>query len=200
VDVEQWHPRHRSPALRRRLLGPRGEVLVGYAGRLAPEKEVHHLRALSGLPGVRVVVIGDGPSRTRLQRQLPLASFLGYQTGEELGRTVASLDVLVHTGAHETFCQSIQEAMAAGVPVVAPAAGGPLDLVAHGVTGWLYPAGHQELLRQAVAHLVGDPDLRLRMGAEAQRRVGARTWAAVGDRLLAYYRQVIGVEGVRRAA
>ncbi len=190
VDGDRWHPRHRSAALRRRLLGRRDGVLVGYSGRLAPEKQVHLLRHLRGMRNVEVVVIGDGPSRKRLQRVLPHARFLGYQTGDELARTVASLDVFVHPGSHETFCQAIQEAMASGVVVVAPASGGPLDLVEHGRTGWLYPAHAPEMMRSAVSALVDDPNLRRAMGDAARAAVARRTWPALGDELLGHYHRL----------
>lgn len=191
VDTRAFHPRHRDDALRRRLLGPGGSVLVGYVGRLAREKQVDHLAMLHGLPGVRVVVVGDGPARRRLERRLPDACFLGYLKGARLSAAVASLDVFVHPGRHETFCQAVQEGLAAGVPVVAPAAGGLLDLVQHGTTGWLYPAGEPEVLREAVAALAADPTLRLRMGAAGRAAVRARTWSALGDQLLWYYQSVI---------
>jgi phosphatidylinositol alpha 1,6-mannosyltransferase len=191
VDTDRFHPSHRSPTLHRRLLGPGGRVLVGYAGRLAPEKQVHELRVLSNLPGVRLAIIGDGPARARLERLLPGAAFVGYQSGAALSQAVASLDVFVHPGRHETFCQAVQEAMASGVPVVAPAAGGPLDLVQHGVTGWLYPAGEPEVLREAVASLAGDGALRARMGAAAHTAVRDRGWARLGDQLLDHYRAVL---------
>jgi phosphatidylinositol alpha 1,6-mannosyltransferase len=190
VDLERWHPRHRSPALRRQLLGPRGEILVGYSGRLAAEKRIGHLAHLSGLPGVRLVVVGDGPARGRLERELRGASFLGYRSGAELAQIVASLDVFVHTGPHETFCQAIQEALAAGVPVVAPASGGPLDLVRHGLTGWLYPAENPSVLREAVAAVAADADLRRAMGEAGRASVEGRSWSAVGEQLVAFYRQV----------
>ena len=202
VDLAQWTPSRRNESLRRSLLGPRGQVLVGYSGRLAPEKRVSLLAHLADLPGVRLVVVGDGPARPRLQRELPTASFLGYRSGDELAEVVASLDVFVHTGPHETFCQAIQEAMAVGVPVVAPASGGPLDLVAHGTTGWLYPPDSPELLRQAVATLADDRTLRLSMGAAGRARVEGRSWEAVGDELLAHYRRAVGgtLSGRTRAA
>jgi phosphatidylinositol alpha 1,6-mannosyltransferase len=192
VDLEQWNPHHRSSALRRQLLGVGAEVLVGYSGRLAAEKRVAHLAHLAGLRGVKVVVVGDGPARGRLERQLPGVTFVGSRSGMELSRIVASLDVFVHTGPHETFCQAVQEALAAGVPVVAPASGGPLDLVSHGENGWLYPAETPAVLREAVGALAADHVLRQRMGAAARASVAGRTWAAVGDQLLSHYRQVAG--------
>jgi phosphatidylinositol alpha 1,6-mannosyltransferase len=201
VDSDRWHPRHRDPALHRQLLGARGRVLVGYAGRLAPEKRVGLLEHLRGLPGVEVVIIGDGPSRRSLERRLPDCRFVGYQSGEALARTVASLDIFVHTGPHETFCQAIQEALAAGVPVVAPASGGPLDLVRHGHNGWLYPAESPRLLRSAVAALAEDAALRRTMGEAGRASVVHRSWGTIGEELVGHYRRLSrGTLSVRRVA
>jgi phosphatidylinositol alpha 1,6-mannosyltransferase len=105
---------------------------------------------------------------------------------------VATLDVFVHTGPHETFCQAIQEALASGVPVVAPAMGGPLDLVRHGENGWLYPPEAPELMAQAVASLAADPDGRRAMGVRARASVECRSWGAIGNQLLAHYNQLVG--------
>ncbi|MCK7624864.1 glycosyltransferase family 1 protein [Streptomyces sp. RS10V-4] len=182
--------RRRDAVLRSSLLAGR-ELLVGYVGRLAPEKDVRLLAGASRLPGVRTVVIGEGPSAAALRAQLPEARFLGRRTGDELARLYASLDLFVHTGPYETFCQTVQEAMASGVPVVAPAAGGPLDLVDHGRTGLLVPPGDGDALRDAVRTLAGSPELRARYGAAGRRAVAARTWEAVGDELLGHYADVL---------
>lgn len=201
VDLERWNPSRRSPALRRQLLGPGGELLVGYSGRVAAEKRVGHLEHLMGLPGVRVVVVGDGPALARLRKQLPSVSFLGYRSGGELARIVASLDVFVHTGPHETFCQAIQEALSAGVPVVAPASGGPLDLVSHGQNGWLYPSESASVLREAVCALGADPALRRRMGEAGRASVEGRSWSAIGEQLIEHYLSVMGsTQAVRKVA
>ncbi len=140
VDTSAFSPAHRDADLRARL-APDEEVLVGFVGRLAAEKQVEDLAALGDLPGIRLIVIGDGPERERLSQRLPRAHFTGLLSGTELSRTLASLDVVVHPGPYETFCQSAQEAMASGVPVVAVGAGGLLDLVDSSRTGWLYPPG-----------------------------------------------------------
>ncbi|MEU0643388.1 MULTISPECIES: glycosyltransferase family 4 protein [Streptomyces] len=195
VDTVRFRPEHRDDTLRREL-APNGELIVGYVGRLAPEKQVELLAGACGLKGVRVVVVGDGPSQPSLTQALPGAVFLGRRTGDELARIFASLDVFVHTGPFETFCQTVQEAMASGVPVVAPAAGGPLDLVAHGRTGLLVPPRDEAAVRDAVWSLAADPELRAAYGAEARRTVEGRTWAAVGDQLIGHYTDVLAGRAV----
>ncbi|MER6300613.1 glycosyltransferase family 1 protein [Kitasatospora sp. NPDC001539] len=190
VDSVRFHPRHRDEALHR-ALAPGGEVLVGYVGRLAPEKRVDLLARASALPGVRVVVIGDGPSAPGLRAAMPGAVFLGRRTGEELARCFATLDVFVHTGPLETFCQTIQEAMASGVAVIGPAAGGPLDLVSHHRTGLLVPPRDGAAVARAVAELADDPARRDAYGKAGRAEVTARTWEAVGDLLLRHYAEVL---------
>ncbi len=174
VDVDRFNPSHRSALLRHRL-APDGEVLAGYVGRLAREKQVHLLTHLRDLDRCRVVVAGDGPERLTLERRLPGAAFLGFCSGPALSQALASLDVFVHTGFDETFCQSIQEALASGVPVVAPASGGPLDLIHHGTNGWLYPAAKPELLSAAVGTLVDSVLLRQAMSRRAVLSVQGRS-------------------------
>ncbi|MGW5428793.1 glycosyltransferase family 4 protein [Streptomyces sp. NPDC004059] len=190
VDTVRFRPDLRDEALRREL-APNGELIVGYVGRLAPEKHVELLAGACGLDGVKVVVVGDGPSQAHLTEALPGAVFLGRRTGGDLARIFASLDLFVHTGPFETFCQTVQEAMASGVPVVAPAAGGPLDLVAHGRTGLLVPPRDVSAVTQAVRELAADPVRRAAFGAAARAMVESRTWAAIGDQLIAHYDDVL---------
>jgi phosphatidylinositol alpha 1,6-mannosyltransferase len=192
VDAELFAPWQADQRLRARL-APHGELLVGYVGRLAPEKRVHRLAALQGMPGVRVVVVGDGPEEAALRRLLPDAAFLGFRTGPELAAAYASLDVFVHTGPHETFCQAVQEALASGVPVLAPDSGGPRDLVEHGCTGFLLEPHDDAEFGAALASTVDTlrrPAVRRRLGAAARVSVLDRTWPAVCDELIAHYDQV----------
>jgi phosphatidylinositol alpha 1,6-mannosyltransferase len=193
VDTVRFGPEHRTARLRA-LLAPAGELLVGYVGRLATEKRVELLAQTCRLPGVRVVVVGDGPARAGLAKALPGAVFLGERHGEQLARIYASLDVFVHTGPHETFGQTVQEALASGLPVVAPAAGGPMDLVAPGETGMLVPAGDGGTIAAAVATLAAEPDRRMAYGLAARAAVAGRSWATVTDELVGHYRAVLGVE------
>jgi phosphatidylinositol alpha 1,6-mannosyltransferase len=202
VDTRRFTPGKRSADLRASL-APQGEMLVGYVGRLAPEKQVERLASLADMPGVRLVVVGNGPSEERLRSALPDAAFLGFRGGDELAEIYASLDVFVHTGPAETFCQAVQEGLASGLPVVAPDAGGPRDLVLPGRTGYLVPVPPDDEprwpdLRVAVDRL-RDPALRAAYGSAARRSVLRRTWGAVCDELLCHYGDVMGV-GVAQAA
>ncbi|CAM3603225.1 glycosyltransferase family 4 protein [Nocardioides zeicaulis] len=198
VDQVLFDPARRDEGLRSRL-APSGEVLVGYVGRLAAEKELELLARVDRLPGVRLVMVGGGPEEARLRALLPGAAFLGVLHGEELAAAHASLDVFVHTGRHETYCQSAQEALASGVPVVAPRAGGPIDVVDDRVAGFLYEPGDARELTAHVQRLATRPVLRRRMGVAARRSVEGRTWQAVNERLVEHYREVARPVLSRRA-
>ncbi|MEO6081805.1 MAG: glycosyltransferase family 1 protein [Umezawaea sp.] len=196
VDVDLFRPSRRDHDLRRRL-APNGELLVGYVGRLSPEKCVARLAALNGVPGIRLVVVGDGPEEPLLRAELPGAAFLGFQSGEALATAYASLDVFVHTGPHETFCQAVQEAQASGLPVLAPNAGGPRDLVDDGRTGYLLPDDPADL--RAAVEALRDPVRRKQFGDAGRASVRHRTWPALCAQLVEHYRAVQHVEQ-RRAA
>lgn len=201
VDIARFTPSARSAELRERW-SPDGRLIVGFVGRLAPEKHVERLAALADDPDVRLVIVGDGPERARLARLLPDALFTGELGGSELARAYASLDVMVHPGEHETFCQGVQEALASGLPVVGPDAGGPRDLISHCRNGYLLPVDRfAELLPSAVAAL-RDPDLRARFATSARKSVLHRTWPAICTELLGHYADVLGIDraGLSRTA
>jgi phosphatidylinositol alpha 1,6-mannosyltransferase len=109
---------------------------------------------------------------------------------------MASLDVFVHPGELETFGQTLQEAHASGVPVVAPAAGGPLDIVQHSHTGWLYPPGDHAAMRGHVTDLLGDDRKRRAFGAAARASAQRRSWSDVCEELVVHYRDAIRARAV----
>ena len=190
VDTVRFDPAKRSDELRAQL-APHGEVIVGYVGRLAAEKRLDLLSGVAALPGVRLVIVGSGPTEAAARRALPGALFLGPQYGEQLATAYASLDVFVHAGPHDTFGNTLQEAAASGLPVVAPAAGGPIDLVDDEITGFLVPPFDADAIATAVAKLAGDPALRVAQGQGARRRMLGRTWSALGDELIDHYQAVL---------
>ncbi len=191
VDGNKFNPSKRDYALRSELLGERSDrKIIGYVGRLANEKRVDDLYILDQRDDIQLVIVGDGPARTKLERILINARFVGYQSGENLARYYASLDIFVHTGKHETFCQSIQEALASGVPVVAPNYGGPTDLVMHGWTGYLIDTENSQELSNCVSKILNNPTSDL-MHIRARESVIERTWPLAHRQLINHYHEVI---------
>jgi phosphatidylinositol alpha 1,6-mannosyltransferase len=197
VDVTGFVPSARDERLRR-TWSPDGKPIVGYVGRLAPEKHVERLAVLARRDDLQLVIVGDGIDMATLQSALPSAVFTGALYGAELAAAYASMDVFVHPGEHETFCQAVQEALASGVPVIAPEAGGPRDLVVPFRTGLLLPVkGFESELGRSVDHLLAE---RPRYAQAARRSVLGRTWPTVCDRLIDHYRDVQGDNDHRIAA
>ncbi len=196
VDLTGYHPRNRATpdaARLRQQLAPNGETIIGYVGRIAPEKQLEQLAALRGVPGIRLAIVGGGPALPQVARALrgmPV-TYLGVLTGVELATAYASFDAFVHTGTEETFGQTLQEAHASGLPVVAPRAGGPIDLVEHGVDGFLFEPGDTAALRLFVRTLAADPARRMRMGEAGRRAVLGRSWETVCADLMGHYSRTI---------
>jgi len=191
VDLERFNPSFRDEELRRSI-APDGQLIVGFVGRLAREKQIERLKGLCRMPHVKVVIVGDGPMKAKLKKELKGAIFMGFKSGEELSKLYASFDVFVHTGQDQTFCQAVQEALASGVPVVAPASGGPLDLVQHGHNGFLWTEASRYSLVGAVTELAKFPVKRERLAVNARPSVEVRPWCGVMDELEGHYRSVIG--------
>jgi phosphatidylinositol alpha 1,6-mannosyltransferase len=188
VDMIGYAPSARDETLRRHW-SPDGKPIVGFVGRLAPEKHVERLTSLAAAGDVQVVIVGDGVDRTKLQSAMPTAVFTGALYGQELATAYASMDVFVHAGEHETFCQVVQEALASGLPVIAPDAGGPRDLVTPWRTGLLLGVKEFEAeLPNAVAHLIEE---RQRYSLAARKSVLERGWPAICDQLLGHYEAVL---------
>ncbi|BCZ20962.1 glycosyltransferase family 1 protein [Mycobacterium senriense] len=188
VDVLRFAPSARDEALRAQW-SPQGKPIVGFVGRLAPEKHVERLIGLATADAVQLVIVGDGVDRDKLQSAMPTAVFTGALYGDELAAAYASMDVFVHPGEHETFCQVVQEALASGLPVIAPDAGGPRDLVTPWRTGLLLAVNEFESrLPDAVAHLIAE---RSRYALAARRSVVGRSWPVICDELLGHYEAVL---------
>ncbi len=188
----------RAAALRESLV-PDGEVLVGHVGRLSPEQDLGRLEEVVRVPGTRLVVLGDGPSRLELAVRLTEAAadvrgrpnrppvLLGATSPQARADACAALDVFVHPGARGTFARTVQEAAASAVPVVATARGAAAELVGHGRTGLLVDPTRLGGFAEAVAALAADPGLRARLGRAGRVRAAGRTWTALTRELVAHY-------------
>jgi glycosyltransferase involved in cell wall biosynthesis len=158
------------------------EVL--FAGRLSPEKGI--LELVEAANGMTLVVAGDGPLRDRVP------GALGFVPHHALGPLYERAAVVAVPSHREGFGVVCAEAMAYGRPVVAGAVGGLLDLVADGETGLLVPPRDVSALREALERLIGDRELRRRMGEAARERVRLRfAWPAVTDATLAAYEEAL---------
>ena len=162
---------------------------MGYVGRLAPEKQVARLREVSTLPGTSLVIVGDGPDRTELEEHFAhqRVTFTGRLSGEELADAYAAMDVFVHCGTEETFGQTIQEAHASGLPVIAPQKGGQRNLIRDGVDGYLVDHTRWGAFAEKVEALVTDNASRHQFSRAARVAVENNTWDKNNEELLRYY-------------
>lgn len=191
VDSVRFHPDKRSNDLRRAWDPTCSKRIVGFVGRLAAEKGVARLAALRDRRDLQLVIVGDGPERKSLEQRMPNAVFTGALGGEDLARAYASMDLFVHPGEFETFCQTIQEALASGVPAIGPRAGGPIDLITPGVDGDLLDvATFESELPGAVDYILA-PDHYSRMVFAARDGVRTKTWDSLCRQMVGHYRAVI---------
>jgi phosphatidylinositol alpha 1,6-mannosyltransferase len=196
IDHDRFVPERRSLAWRRELGIGDDEIAVGFLGRLVKEKgldvfaEVIKDLTRRGVPH-KVLVIGKGPAQDWFAQQAPGAIFAGFQSGDDLGRAVASLDVFFNPSITETFGNVTTEAMAAGVPVVAARATGAVDLVEHGVTGFLVEPTDIAGYADAIERIVTEPGLKARMGAAGVARAATYRWDTANQTVLDTYLELV---------
>ena len=196
VDLDLYHPNRKSGegALSiRNQIAPKGEKIVGFVGRLAAEKQVDRFSELFKIPNTAFLIVGDGPERDSLENKFRGANvkFVGKKSGEELADCYASMDVFVHFGTEETFGQTIQEAQAAGVPVLAPNSGGPKFLIESDASGYLIDPDVPNGFTPVLEALLKDTDLAARIGEGGRRSVLDKSWAANNAKLIEFYSSAI---------
>ncbi|UYN90888.1 MAG: glycosyltransferase family 1 protein [Anaerolineales bacterium] len=197
VDLERFSPKKRTAQWRKKLTGgEEGKVLAIFVSRLSREKRVDLLLPIArDIPGLRLAIVGDGPDRKRLERVFKNTPtvFTGYLRGENLAQAYASGDLFVFTGAEETYGNVVVEAMASGLPVIAPNSGGVVDLVDNGKTGLQYPSESPERLFKAVKKLASDPALLKQMGKAGYKKAQTQSWQNSFDTLFAQYDKALSL-------
>ncbi len=194
VDTALFHPGKRDDLLRRRL--GQGPLLL-YVGRLAPEKNLDVLfTALTLVRGAykdaKLVLAGDGPLGPAIRRQPPPGVIsTGMLQGEELSRIYASCDLFAFPSTTETYGNVVLEAMAAGLPVVAPLSGGITENLRPGANGLDFPPHQPEGMAEAICRLLQNDSLRCQMSAEARRHAETRSWSNALSPVLEGYREVV---------
>ena len=196
VDRTIFHPDARSLEWRHSLGISDDEVVIGFLGRLVMEKgldvfsdTIDALRR-RGIP-YKVLVIGEGPAREWFEARLPGAAFVGFQAGEDLGRAVASMDVLFNPSVTETFGNVTLEAMACAVPVVAAAATGSESLVEDQVSGRLIRPGAVHQFAEALRGYIENPEHRARHGAAGERRAQDFSWDRINQAVADTYLRLV---------
>lgn len=196
IDHDLFNPGRRDLAWRRDLGIGDDEVAVGFLGRLVLEKGlgifsrvVETLRARG--VAFKVLVIGDGPARDWFAQRVPDAVFAGFQAGDALGKAVAGMDMFFMPSVTETFGNVTTEAMACGVPVVAASATGSVDLVQHGVTGFLVPPTDVAAYADALQMLIENPELRRSAGAAGHEAAKIYVWDRANRTMLETYEALV---------
>jgi phosphatidylinositol alpha 1,6-mannosyltransferase len=198
VNHDRFNPGRRSLEWRRSLGIQDDEVAVAFLGRLVLEKGLDvfaEVVAELERRGVkhRVLVIGKGPAQQWFAERVPDAVFAGFQAGDDLGRAVASMDIFFNPSLTESFGNVTLEAMAAGVPVVAANAVGPVGMVEENVSGVLVEPGKGAVSRyaDAIQHYCEDHAARKAAGEVGHRLASAYVWDAINQKVIDAYIETI---------
>jgi phosphatidylinositol alpha 1,6-mannosyltransferase len=190
VNNELFNPNKRNESLRK-YWDPTGKkTIIGFVGRLAKEKRISDLKYLDRDPENLLIITGDGPASEKLKKELPNAIFMGHKNGNDLAEIYASLDLFIHPGPNETFCQAVQEALSSGTPCIVPTTGGPADLVSHGKTGYVTNIHRPDELESTVMHFKLRND-RANMALQARQSVLSRTWSTINAQLINHYEEIL---------
>jgi glycosyltransferase involved in cell wall biosynthesis len=177
IDTELFSPLHRARLDR--------DFVIGYVGRLSPEKNVRMLAEIEqslmrmGVSNYRFLIVGQGAEHSWLSHVMQRAALPGILRGQDLARAYASMDAFVFPSSTDTFGNVVLEAMASGVPAIVTREGGPKYLVHPGETGEL--AGSADEFAQVIREWSGDPERLAQMRFDARQSALRYSWDAVWE-------------------
>ena len=195
IDTKVFHPERRSLPWRRDMGIADEETVIGFVGRIVMEKGLDAFcqsldcLAAQNVPH-KVLIVGDGPAKGWFEERLPRAIFAGFQSGDDLGRAVASIDVLFNPSVTETFGNVTLEAMASGVPVVAARATGSENLVRDGHTGRLVAPDDFGAFAAALGAYCNDQSLRTSHGQNGLNASKSYDWDTINQAVLDTYLRI----------
>ena len=192
VNHDRFNLGKRDLAWRRSLGIADDEIVVGFLGRLVLEKGLDVFsdvmaRLREGNVPHRALIVGEGPARQWFEERLPEGVFVGFQTGEDLARAVASMDIFFNPSVTETFGNVTLEAMASGLPVVAARTTGPVGLVEENVSGILIEPDDNKGYADAITRLITDADFRRSAGAAGHAIAGRFRWDLINQTAIDSY-------------
>ncbi len=190
VSTGRFSPKKRQNGLWSKV--PEGNRVVLFVSRLVREKEPETLLRLyhvidEARSDISLVVVGDGPTRAYLEESMPNATFTGTLNGEDLAKAYASADVFVFPSTTETFGNVVLEAMASGLPVVAAAKGGPVDIVQQGITGALVEPQNEQAFFSEIIKLLDNQEYYQSAKSAALAHAKSQTWERLCKDLFSTY-------------
>lgn len=197
VDCQLFHPGRRDQSLRASWSVGDQDLVLLHVGRLAAEKNLQLLKrswsTLRGMPDyegrLRMIVVGDGPLRETLERDMPDAIFTGALAGTELARVYASADIFVFPSLTETFGNVVTEAMASGLAVNAFDLAAAHQHLRDRYSGGLAPAANEDVFLNNLRWLISDSEGRRSVRLHARHRACQLGWPLILQRFEGYLRR-----------
>ncbi|MBN2467811.1 MAG: glycosyltransferase family 1 protein [Deltaproteobacteria bacterium] len=201
IDANFYSPTKRDPSLRASWGLGDEDMGVLFVGRLAPEKNIQltveaFLRMKAQNPRLRLVLVGDGPSRNSLESTCSDVIFAGMQSGEALARHYASADMFLFPSITETFGNVILEAMASGLAIVSFNYAAALEYLVDFESGLLAPYNNRKEFIERAVFLAGSKEMVEKLKRRSQSIAKLCTWESVLSRLEDVYLSIIKPQGV----
>lgn len=196
VDTDMYSPAHRCGELRNRYGIGDDDLVVLYAGRLAPEKNIDlAIKSFREMKRVRedarMILVGDGPERARLEREHPDLIFTGFLSGDNLSAHYASSDVFLFPSLTDTFGNVVTEAAASGLAVVSYDRGAARELLEHGYNAWIAREESDGSFLEASRDLAElsrkSPQALINLRRNARELATSVSWDSVVSRLEGMY-------------